>query len=477
MFTWISGPLLYVISEWTIRIAMLVVITRRRRPSSAQAWLLLIFFLPWPGFLLYLIIGQNRLPRHRLERHARLLEELRSLGRRFQHHPSILRPKLTGEARTAVALAERLGNLPILSGNDFELIPDTDAFIDRLIADIDTAEHHVHLLFYIFAPDRTGLRVTRALKRAVRRGVKCRVLVDAAGSRALVRRHGARLRKVGVQVHEALPVSFFRRRAARIDLRNHRKLAVIDGRVAYTGSQNIVNADYGKRDLIWRDLMARLTGPIVLELQVVFFDDWSIETGELLDAARVFPEPQLTGGAAAQVLPSGPNYPTENYQRLVVAALHAARQRVTITTPYFVPDATFMQAIETAVLRGVEVEMIVPRRCDQILVGLATRAYFSDLLEAGVDLHLHERGLLHAKTMTVDDEIAFFGTSNFDIRSFALNFEINLVFYGVEEAAAMRAVQDWYIGESSTLTHESWGERSAARRVLENIAKLFSPLL
>ena len=199
-------------------------------------------------------------------------------------------PKSDLHAQEAVKLAEKLGYMPILGGNDVELIAETEDFIDKLVADIDAARHHVHLLFYIFADDGTGRRVAEALARAVKRGVKCRVLVDAVGSRPMFKRLARQMIAQGIEVHQALPVGLFRRRMARIDLRNHRKLAVIDGCVGYTGSQNIVDAGYGRKDLAWYDLMVRLTGPILLELQSVFVADWYFETEEILEGGEYFPE-------------------------------------------------------------------------------------------------------------------------------------------------------------------------------------------
>ena len=471
---WMTWSLLYYLLEWLIRIVMLVVVTRRRQPSAAMAWLLVIFFLPVPGLALYFLIGENRLPLRRAERHARLQEDIRC---RFEDHPNVVRPELPPGQMAAVVLAERLGYMPIVGGNDAAMMTDTDEVIDRLVADIDAAQRHVHLLYYIFADDATGRRVVEALARAVERGVICRVLVDAVGSRPMLKTLGAWLAHQGVQLRAALPVNLFRRRAARLDLRNHRKLAVIDGVVAYAGSQNIVDANYGHKDLAWHDMSVRLTGPIVTQLQAVFVGDWYFETDELLDSDDVFPDAAQTGTIAVQTLPSGPDYPTENYQRMVVAALHAARSHVIITSPYFVPDEAFLQAIETAVLSGVEVEVILPRRCDQVMVGAASRAYYDDLLRLGVKLHLYDNGLLHAKTMSIDDAVALIGSSNFDIRSFALNFEISLLFYGSRVTEELRRRQNQYIAASTRLTAEEWDARPTRAKILQNTAKLLSPLL
>lgn len=474
---WLSWSLLFYLLEWVIRIVMLLVVTRRRQPSSAMAWLLIIFFLPEVGLVLYLLLGENRLPRRRAGRHARLLEQLEAVRCRRQSGASVTRPELAPEQMSAVVLAERLGYMPIVGGNQVAMMIDTDEVIDRLVADIDAARRNVHLLYYIFANDATGRRVADALARAVARGVVCRVLVDSVGSRPMLRSLAPEMTRQGIQLHAALPVNLFRRRAARIDLRNHRKLAVIDGELAYAGSQNLVDANYGHKDLAWHDMSVRLSGPIVAQLQAVFVGDWYFETNELLDGDDVFPGEESVGSIAAQTLPSGPDYPTENYQRMVVAALHTARRHVIITSPYFVPDDAFLQAIEVAVLRGVEVEVIVPRRCDQILVGAASRAYYEDLLRLGAKLHLYGDGLLHAKTMSIDDAVALIGSSNFDIRSFALNFEISLLFYGQRVTDALRREQQCYIAASERLTLEQWAARPLGAKILQNIAKLLSPLL
>ncbi|MBN2376189.1 MAG: cardiolipin synthase, partial [Sedimentisphaerales bacterium] len=353
----------------------------------------------------------------------------------------------------------------------------TEEVVESLVRDIDEAQEHVHLLFYIIADDETGRKVAEALMRAAKRGVKCRVLADAVGSRGMFGGLGERMRQVGVEVREALPVGLFRRRMARIDLRNHRKVAVIDGRIGYAGSQNIVDASYGRKDMLWHDLMVRLRGPVVLELQAVFVGDWYFEAEQVLEDDEVFPEPEVAGKVSAQTLPSGPNYPTENYQRMVVAALYAAAERVVITTPYFVPDESFMQAMETAVLRGVEVELILPRKSDMVLVNAASRAYFDDLLEAGVRIFLYDDGLLHAKTMSIDDKIAFIGSGNFDIRSFELNFEVNLLFYGSEVTGQLKALQQEYLSRSVKVTQHRWSTRPMMQKVVQNVAKLLSPLL
>jgi cardiolipin synthase len=333
------------------------------------------------------------------------------------------------------------------------------------------------MLFFIFSNDETGYRVANALKQAVKRGVKCRLLLDAVGSWRMLRSISYSLRKTGIEVKDDLPVGFLRRHASRIDLRNHRKMVIIDGKIGYTGSQNIINDDYGHKNLIWRDLMARLSGPVVQELQTVFLEDWHFRTNELLEEQNLFPPPVNSGDVHAQVLPSGPNQPTESYHHLVVAVLYSARERVIITTPYFIPDEPFLQAMQVVAQRGVEVKLIVPRKTDHLLVDMAGQAYFEELLEAGVQIFAYEAGLLHAKTMSVDDSIAFIGSSNFDIRSFSLNFEVNLLLYGCNATKSLRKCQMEYLMNSVGIELSEWQKRRLSRRTLNDVAKLFSPLL
>ena len=465
------------ITEWIVRLVALFVVVRKRRPSAALAWLVVIYFQPWIGILLYLLIGRNRLPFRRTRQYARLLERLEHLKRQFEGHPHSSHPELGPQCKEAIILAKHYGSMPILDGNSVDLISDTNEVINKLIDDINTAQDHVHMLFFIFRNDDTGYRIAETLKQAAQRGIKCRLLLDAVGSWRMLRTIGRDLRKAGIEVEDDLPVGSLRRRASRIDLRNHRKIVIIDGKIGYSGSQNIVDDNYGHKDLVWRDLMARMSGPVVQELQTVFLENWNFRTEKLLDEKNIFPQPVLSGDVHAQVLPSGPNFPVESYQRLVVAVLYSARERVIITTPYFIPDEPFLQAMQVVAQRGVEVNLILPGKTDHPLVDMAGRAYFEELLESGVKIFSYKAGLLHAKTMSVDDSIAFIGSSNFDIRSFSLNFEINLLLYGREATGNLRKRQIEYLQNSTGIELSQWQKRSLLKRTSNDIAKLFSPLL
>lgn len=470
--------LLFIASEWIIRIVMTLAITRRRRVSTAMSWLLLVYFVPWIGLAAYLLIGENTLGRKRSLRYANSLRDLAGKQRAQIDDPAIVEPTIAPEQHDLIRLSETLGGMGILGGNDAILLTDSDEVIRRLIADIERAEHHVHMLYYVFRPDATGRRVADALRAAARRSVACRVLADGVGSSDLFKSLAGEMRRDGVDVRPALPVNLLRQAFQRMDLRNHRKVAIIDGKTAYAGSQNIVDATYGHRRFgTWQDMTVLLRGPAVLQSQAVFLDDWCFETGESDIDGQMFPAPSVVGETPIQTVPSGPLYETESLQKLLLAAIHEATERIIITSPYLVPDESFLLALRLATLRGVEIDIVIPRRSNHPLVHAAARAYFTELFEIGVRLHEHTHGLLHAKTMSVDNAFALIGSSNFDIRSFYLNFEMNLILYGANAAADLRSKQFQYIAQSDQIDSAAWRRERGHREILDNLAKLFSPLL
>ncbi|MFW6060967.1 MAG: cardiolipin synthase [Phycisphaeraceae bacterium] len=469
---------LWQILQWTIRIAMVPVILRRRfQPVTSLTWLTLIFFLPEVGLLVYLLVGVSYLGRRRARSHERIVGERRLPSYLAETYRE--RPEVHPEQRTMIIQAEQIGGNSILSGNHVELLPEAGRLVDQLVREIDAAEHHVHLLYYIFWPDAVGERVIAALQRAARRGVQCRLLVDATGSRPLLRSAAMQeMRAAGVRAEAALPVTPWRRKLARLDLRNHRKIAVIDGRTAYTGSHNIVTDDYGnKRAGRWVDLSVRLTGPAVAQLQAAFLDDWAFETDERPDDDELFPPLKPAGQVAAQVVPTGPSHEAETFRRVLVAALNTAQRRIILTTPYLVLDEPSMLALAMAADRGVQVDVIVPRKSDHPLVEAAGRWYYDQLLDANVNVHLYTDGMLHAKTITVDDAFALLGSANLDIRSFYLNFEINVLLYGPEITGELRFAQQRYLAQSQQLNLEQWRARPILRQYVESAAALLSPIL
>ena len=466
----------YLLAEWTIRIGALLFIPFRRSPDAARAWLLLLLFLPVPGLVLYLLIGRPTYPRARRMRMAEAVRQMEDSAAELSHSSACRRPVLSDRFRQSARLIEQVSRFPAMGGNDVALLADYQRTVDALVEDIDAARHHVHLQTYIFADDVTGGLVMDALARAVGRGVECRVLYDPVGSAGWTRRVWKKLSARNVRVAQALPVAPWRRASARADLRNHRKITVIDGVLGYVGSQNIVDAEF-KPGIVYEELVARVRGPAVVEMQTVFALDWFVETGERLTGAEYFRHYAGEGTTTAQLMPSGPDYGEVGIGHLTVALVHGARERVVVTTPYFVPEAALLQAMRTAVLRGVAVSLIVPSASDNPLVRLAQQSYYSELLEAGVAVHLYKERFLHAKHISIDDELALIGSSNVDVRSYVLNAEATLIVYDYEVLAALAAEEQRYLAASERLTAARWDARSGATKFAENVARLLSPLL
>jgi cardiolipin synthase A/B len=474
---------LYHAVGWLIVIAMVPVILRRQlAPGASLAWLGIIFLHPYIGVALYLLVGETRLGPHRVERHRELVARYRSaFNKKDAAGEDSAGLGLDSSYDPMVLQAQKISLLPVVGGSAVDYLTDATMFIDRLVADIDTAHKQVHLLYYIFMPDSTGERVARALEAAAGRGVECRVLVDAVAGRWFfyrVRGLSRRLIKAGVHVAAALPADPIQRRLPRMDLRNHRKLAVIDGRIAYAGSHNLVNPDYGgRRGAPWYDVTGRFTGPVVAEFAAIFAEDWAFETGLTLDVPGAQDIASIPGGTPMQVVPTGPSAPGESFRRVFLAAVQSARSRLILTTPYFVPDEPTLVALMMAADRGVDVRLLLPLTPDHFFTAAAGRAHFSRLLEAGVAIYLYRPGLIHAKTTTVDDAFALFGSANLDVRSFNLNFELSALVYGREVTERLRAIQMAYLADSCRLDADEWAKRPPVKRYADSAISLLSPLL
>src|SRR5512137_186353 len=458
--------------HWSIRLWAIWAVPRRRSPNAARAWLLLILVQPIVGVALYSIFGRAYLPARR-----RVRQDLANgFIRAAREAGGAPRTVDVGDARQATAvLASKLGAFPVLGGNRAEIIDDYQGAIDRLVADIDVARQTVHLLFYIFEPDATGRRVADAVVRAAGRGATCRVMMDGMASRPGLKKLAPELRAHGVEVLSLLTPGT---RRARRDLRNHRKIAVLDGRVGYTGSQNLVDAyDYKGRGLTNEELVVRMEGPVVRQLQAIFLTDRSLEGGKEIDWAGLFPRPAVAGTVRAQALPSGPTYEVENNERTFVQMLYGARERIVVTSPYFVPDRPFVEAMQAGAARGLEVHLVTPRQADQWLVRLAQESFYEELLAADVKIHLYRPRFLHAKHISVDDDIAVIGSSNIDMRSFTLNEEAMVVFYDLAVVRDLKAIQERYFRDSDLLDLDAWRRRRPLQQTAQQLARLVDSVL
>ncbi|TFC30302.1 cardiolipin synthase [Cryobacterium sp. TMT2-18-3] len=467
--------------DFSIRVVAIVVVPRNRRPTSGMAWLLTIFFLPYIGALLFLLIGYRTLPKKRLEMQEEInqfiLDSTEGIDQVRRDHPW---PQWL---ESVVELNRNLGSMPLVGGNEARLLGDYEGTFAEMVTDIDMARKFVHVEFYILSLDPTTASFFDALESAVKRGVTVRVLMDHIQSmrKPGYRRTLRRLTESGVKWELLLPLQPLKGKWQRPDLRNHRKVLVIDGLVGYMGSQNVIDRTYNvpgniRRGLKWKDLMTRVEGPIVSGLNAIFITDWYSETDDLLtrDIQPVQTE-VVPHSLDCQIVPSGPGFEGENNLRLFLALLYYAQERIIITSPYFVPDESIMYAITTATQRGLRVELFVSEVGDQALVYHAQRSYYEELLRAGVKIYLYKAPyVLHAKHFTIDDEVAVIGSSNMDMRSFSLNFEVSMMVRGRSFVQQLRAVEDGYREDSRELTLEEWMKQPLRSTVLDNLARLTS---
>lgn len=474
--TWSVWSIALAAANWAIILGALIVIPFRRSPAAAQGWLLLFFFLPFAAIILYFFIGNARHPKWRRERIKDVPLVVFKAVADLPASATDASLDLPPRSRIAARLVRTIGHLPCLAGNSIDLDPNYNRVVDRITSDIDAAMHHAHAMFYILKDDEAGNKVLSALERAARRGVKCRLLIDAIGSandrNAIVRR----LDGSGVEIRLILPLRFWNR-ATRADLRNHRKIVVVDGTIGWVGSQNMHKIEY-EPNTFYREVMARVIGPVVLELQAIFIGDWFLETDEDISSPELLPMPEATeGGVTAQILPSGPDHPSSGVDTLFTDLIHGAQERVVLTTPYFIPNEPLSLALRTAVAKGVSVTLFVTSTTNSLLIDHAQRSYYDELLQSGVEVMLYRERFLHAKHLSIDDDIAVVGSANMDRRSFELNSEVTLIAYDAGVVAQLRRIENDYRAKSRRLVEAEWDRRGFFVQLLENATRLISPLL
>lgn len=471
-----------------ILIQLLIVIRVIMKPGGVGetlAWVMVVFVMPVAGPLLYLLVGELRLGASRSRRIASLAGPVRQrLNALDPQGEPIAWHELGLECEQLAHAGRNALQVPALPGNRLELIDDWQKIFDGFVKDIDAAAVNCDLEFYIWNPGGRSEDVVQAIERACARGVTCRILVDSLGSRKFLRsEEAARLRSAGAQVVEALPGRLWRIPFARYDLRMHRKIVLIDDRVAWTGSLNLVDPRFFKQKAgvgQWIDAMVRIRGPAVEAMAITFQADWHIESGsagnELPDLTGA-QELELAGTTTVQVLPSGPAFSIQAIEQILITAIYSAREELIITTPYFVPGEPLYMALASAAQRGVRVTLILPARVDSTLVRYASRVIKGRLLRAGVRIALFEGGLLHTKSVSIDGKTSLFGSMNLDPRSLRLNFEITLAVFDEAFTAELRELQQTYLRQSTWMDAGEWSRRPVLGRFAENLAWLLSPLL
>jgi len=459
-----------------------ILLRPHRQPASRIAWIVVITTLPVVGILAYLLFGEVSIGRRRIARVRKVIEGMPDFPAAVPGDEANLKANVPVQYAHLFRVGQSISRMEPVGGNSAQLPADSNAVIDAMVADIDAAEHHIHLLFYIWLPDGNGCKIVEALKRAARRGVKCRAMADDLGSRIMVHsQHWQAMQDAGVHVSVALPIGnpLLRPFRGRIDLRDHRKIVVIDGRTTYCGSQNCADPEFRIKPKYapWVDAMMRFDGPVATQNQYLFARDWMTYAGEDLNELLRQPIPASRPGFPAQVIATGPTVRASAMPEMFVSLMYAARRELVITTPYYVPDESMQNALCSAAYRGVDTTIVFPARNDSWIVGAASRSYYADLLTAGVKIHEYEGGLLHTKSLTLDGEITLIGSANMDRRSFDLNYENNILFFDPGLTADMRQRQQEYIARSHPVDPYTVATWPMTRRIWNNAIAMLGPLL
>jgi len=458
-----------------------VILRPHREPASRIAWIVMIIALPGVGMVSYLLLGETNIGRRRVRRMHEVLASLPNVSD-AGIDGSALQAQIPERYAHLFRVGQSVNGFEPVGGNHGKLLSDSNASVESLVADIDAAKDHVHLIFYIWLPDTNGLKVVEALKRAAARGVTCRVMADGLGSRIMIdSAHWKGMHENRVNVAVALPIGnlLLRPLRGRIDLRNHRKIVVIDDWITYCGSQNCADPEFRIKPKYapWVDAMVRFQGPIARQNQYLFISDWMAHQDEDIRDLLKRPLPPDQPGFAAQVIGTGPTIRNSAMPEVFETLMFAARHELFITTPYYVPDEAMQTALCASAYRGVETTVIFPARNDSFIVQAASRSYYADLLEAGVRIFEFKGGLLHTKSLTLDGEITLIGSANMDRRSFDLNYENNILLYDSTLTAEIRRRQDDYLAQSREVTAEMVGQWPITRKFWNNAIAMLGPIL
>ena len=450
-------------------------------PPGRLAWFIVLNVLPYFGSAIYFLFGEVDIGNRAHKRHDQIFDEIRSKAAEFMGVAGHSDSAIERVYRSAFKYAGSINGFHTLTGNSAQLMPNSDSTLTNMIADIDAATDHVHVLYYIWLTDHTGTAVAEALIRAAQRGVTCRAMADGLGSRPLIKSElWQRMHDAGVEVVVALPFHNLLRTiiTSRLDLRNHRKITVIDARITYCGSRNSADPEFLVKEKYgpWIDIMLRFEGPVVAQNQLLFASDWMQATGESLDVIPLQAASQ-EGGFPAQVMGVGPTERRGATPQLFSNLFACAEHSLTLSTPYFVPDATVLEALCASAHRGVAVTLIFPKVNDSWIVAAASRSYYHKLLDAGCKIYEHRKGLLHAKTLTVDGKVSLIGSSNLDLRSFDLNYENNILLQDEHITQAISERQQEYIAQSDPVELPTVLAWRYSRRVWHNVIATIGPVL
>ncbi len=469
---------------WLIHIAFMTraILRPHRDPASRFAWVVVIASLPVIGIIAYVLLGETSIGQRRALKMRSVLALLPGLSDTPGAQAALLQADVPEKYTHLFQVGHSVNGFSPVGGNQARLMPDSNSTIDAMVADIDAATAHVHLMFYIWLPDNNGLKIVEALKRAAARKITCRAMADGLGSRTMINSpHWQAMHDAGVHVATALPIGrpVLRMLKGRIDLRNHRKIMVIDRHITYCGSQNCADPEFLVKAKFapWVDAMIRFDGPIAWQNQHLFASDWMAQVDEDITTYLHQPLPQATSGFAAQVIGTGPTASYSAMPEVFETLIFTARRELFITTPYYVPDESMQAALCASARRGVLTTIIFPARNDSWIVGAASRSYYAGLLAAGVRVFEYQGGVLHTKSLTLDGEITLIGSANMDRRSFELNYENNILFYDHALTSDVRQRQEIYLEKSCQISAEMVAQWPISRRLLNNTIAMLGPVL
>jgi len=454
-----------------------IVFFQRRDPKTVWAWLLVLYFLPWVGFLLYFLVGRDWYR----ERRFRTKELRKQLHMEACRQEDIISKNMfsVGEAYSDLIMYNlRAGYAVYTDDNDIYIYTDGCAKFEALLKEINSAKEYIFLQYYVIRNDVLFARICRHLKKKASEGVEIRVFFDGIGGSDVPKRVWYELSSVGIHICNFLP-PILKKVHIRANYRNHRKVVVIDGRVGFVGGFNI-GEEYLGRDKkfgYWRDTHLKIKGSAVKGLIVRFVLDWNYASNERLAVEDYYRENKGTGSAGIQIVTSGPDAGYEQIRDNYLKLINKAKKSIYIQTPYFIPDEAVFSALKIAAYSGIDVRIMIPCKPDHPFVYWATYSFAGDLLRSGVRCYLYQNGFLHAKAVMVDGKVASVGTANMDIRSFRLNFEINAVIYDYETSGELENIFLGDVGNSRELTLYDYENRGVKIWLKEQVSRLFSPIL
>jgi cardiolipin synthase A/B len=462
----------------TLLLLPVVLLTKKEQPVSTVAWVMAIVTMPLVGGFLFAVFGVNRVAHRRLQNKQRAHQSVSGLLPPIADSPVLQDAECGPVPAVLRRIARRLGNTRAMWGNEVVVLHDADRVFEEIEAAIQSAQSSIHLEYYIWQPDRTGTRLRDLLIEKARAGVKVRFLFDTLGSIWLTRRFLEPMRDAGIHVATFVPGRTLFERWS-INLRSHRKIIIVDGRVGFTGGMNVGDEYLGQDPYFgyWRDTHLRLQGPVVLQLQEVFALDWMYATREQLYQPELFPVAAQSGSVTAQVLAGGPDDDESTFHTLMFAAINEARLSVTLMTSYFVPPPAIVTALEAAALRGVRVRIMVSGPKTYWFTRHACRSYYETLLQTGVEIYEYRRGQQHAKSLAIDNCWSLVGTPNCDSRSLFLNFEVAVAIYDAAIAEQLHEHFDLDTPDALKIELATWSRRSIVERLNENFCRMFSPVL